>query len=331
MIEDENQLIDVSVVMITYGHENYIRDAIEGVKSQEFSGVIELLISNDKSPDKTDEVISEYISNNNIPSNIIVRYFNQEDNLGMTENFNFLLGQVRGKYLAFCEGDDYWIDTKKIQKQFDILEADSSLGLVSTNVNILKVDGNFLENVIGTDSYPVLLDFESFLKWRGYMAPCSWLMRSKVFFEIYDYEHITSDGSFFIFCSILATSKVHFLEDTTSVYRILEESASHSKNVIKNIERELGLYGTEKYLVSKFESKFQANGIKEFILNRHIQALATIVFNKKNRSLEGEFYLRQHYPVYWDSIETELNHIIKMHYLPRRVFNKILTFIKLKK
>lgn len=110
----------VSVVMITYAHENFIEQAINGVLMQECDFDVELIIANDYSPDKTDEVIKDIIKNH--PKASWIKYIKHKQNIGMMPNFIFALKQAQGKYLALCEGDDYWTDPLKLQKQVDFLE-----------------------------------------------------------------------------------------------------------------------------------------------------------------------------------------------------------------
>src|SRR5690606_19795158 len=98
--------IDVSVIMTTYGHDKYIVQALDGVLSQNFEGTVEVLISNDKSPDDTDAVIRQYLSTVKVPENFIINYINQEKNLGALENFLWTIENVKGEYVAICEGDD---------------------------------------------------------------------------------------------------------------------------------------------------------------------------------------------------------------------------------
>ena len=106
--------------MITYGHENYIQEAINGVFMQQTDFNIELIIANDCSPDNTDEVVQNILST--VPDNITVKYTRHRKNMGMIPNFIWALSQVRGKYIALCEGDDYWTDSLKLQTQINLLE-----------------------------------------------------------------------------------------------------------------------------------------------------------------------------------------------------------------
>ena len=117
----------VSVCMITYGHEKYIREAIEGVLIQECDFEIELILANDCSPDRTDEIIQDIIKNH--PKGCWIKYFKHESNIGMMPNFIFAIKECEGKYIALCEGDDYWTDDYKLSKQVDFLEQNPEFSL----------------------------------------------------------------------------------------------------------------------------------------------------------------------------------------------------------
>src|SRR5690554_5301571 len=108
----------VSVWMITYNHEQYIKQAIEGVLMQQTTFRIELVIGEDCSTDNTANIIREYEQKN--PGLIKARYNNQ--NIGMIPNMIKTLEECNGKYIALCEGDDFWTDPFKLQKQVDFLE-----------------------------------------------------------------------------------------------------------------------------------------------------------------------------------------------------------------
>lgn len=108
----------VSVCMITYNHEPYIAEAIEGVLMQQTDFPIELVIGEDCSTDRTREICLEYQRKH--PE--LIRLLLNEKNIGMMPNFVQTLQACRGKYVALCEGDDYWTDPLKLQKQVDFLE-----------------------------------------------------------------------------------------------------------------------------------------------------------------------------------------------------------------
>lgn len=126
----------VSVCMITYNHERYIRDAVEGVLMQETDFGYELVIANDCSPDNTDSVVEEYLQNH--PKGNSIKYFSHKGNLGMMPNFQFAVQQCTGKYIALCEGDDYWTDSRKLQMQVDFMEANPDCSLCFHAAEIVK-------------------------------------------------------------------------------------------------------------------------------------------------------------------------------------------------
>ena len=117
------ELPKVSVVTITYGHEKYIAETLDGILMQQYDGPVEFIIANDNSPDATDEVVKKYFLENPAPSNFEIKYTKHETNKGMMPNFIWALEQATGKYIALCEGDDYWTDPLKLQKQVDFLES----------------------------------------------------------------------------------------------------------------------------------------------------------------------------------------------------------------
>jgi glycosyltransferase involved in cell wall biosynthesis len=104
----------VSICCITYNHEPYIRDAIEGFLMQKTDFPVEILIFDDASQDRTQEIIKEYASKN---ENIIT--FLQTENQwskGKDGLIDWLFPSAKGKYIALCEGDDYWIDPYETAK-----------------------------------------------------------------------------------------------------------------------------------------------------------------------------------------------------------------------
>lgn len=112
----------VSVCTLTYNHEQYVRECLNGILKQRRNFAIEVLIHDDASPDHTAGIIREYESK--YPEFVFPIY--QKENkcskgISVSTVYNF--SRVQGKYIALCEGDDYWTDENKLQKQVDFLEA----------------------------------------------------------------------------------------------------------------------------------------------------------------------------------------------------------------
>jgi glycosyltransferase involved in cell wall biosynthesis len=125
----------VSVCMITYGHEKYIREAIEGILMQECDFEVELVIANDCSPDATDKIVQDLLQNH--PRASWIKYIKHQENMGMMPNFVFAMKECKGKYMALCEGDDYWTDPLKLQKQVGFLEANPEYVLSFHNSEVI--------------------------------------------------------------------------------------------------------------------------------------------------------------------------------------------------
>ena len=123
----------VSVVMITYNHEKYIQQAIEGVLMQQVNFPVELIIADDASPDQTESIVNKIIAEHT--NGHWIKYTKHITNKGMNHNFLWACQQAKGKYIALCEGDDYWTDPYKLQKQLDFMEANPSFGLVATHTS----------------------------------------------------------------------------------------------------------------------------------------------------------------------------------------------------
>lgn len=108
----------VSVIVLTYNHKKYIRQALDSILEQKTAFSYEILVGDDCSSDGTSEIISRYAAQH--PGKLSV--FIRPENVGATKNLYDLFQRAGGKYIASCEGDDYWCDSLKLQKQIDFLE-----------------------------------------------------------------------------------------------------------------------------------------------------------------------------------------------------------------
>ena len=128
----------VSVLMLAYNHEPYLAQAIESVLAQETTFPYELLIGEDCSTDKTLLVALSY--QRKVPERVRVIAWNA--NVGMQRNHNHLIDLARGEFIAFCEGDDYWLGKNKLQQQVDFMRSHPECGLVHGNyLNLIQIAG----------------------------------------------------------------------------------------------------------------------------------------------------------------------------------------------
>lgn len=117
--------IGVSILCPTYNQEKYIRQSLEGFVMQKTNFPFEVIVHDDASTDKTPKIIKEYAEKY---PNIIKPIYQKENQYskGVQIIVECLFPKARGKYLAFCEGDDFWIDENKLQLQYDIMEKNSN-------------------------------------------------------------------------------------------------------------------------------------------------------------------------------------------------------------
>lgn len=118
--------IKVSICCITYNHEKYIRDALESFLMQKTNFKYEIIVHDDASTDQTPQIIKEYAEKY---PNIIVPILQTKNQYsqGIKIAATYIWPRARGKYITICEGDDFWIDEHKLQKQFEKMEIDKEL------------------------------------------------------------------------------------------------------------------------------------------------------------------------------------------------------------
>ncbi|RNC86877.1 MAG: glycosyltransferase [Winogradskyella sp.] len=125
--------MEVSVLMITYNHEAYITEAINGVINQITDFDFELVIADDNSPDNTEHIVNSIQNSSN---KLDIRYYKNKTNLGMVKNFESAYFKTTGNYIAICEGDDFWTDSYKLQKQVDFLKENRAFSFCYTRFKV---------------------------------------------------------------------------------------------------------------------------------------------------------------------------------------------------
>jgi acetyltransferase-like isoleucine patch superfamily enzyme len=225
----------VSVNMTTYNHEPYIRQAIEGVLMQKTDFEFELIIGEDCSQDKTREICFEY--QKKYPDKIRVLWWHENvSKLG--GNSRRVRAHSRGDFIAICEGDDYWIDPFKLQKQMDVFLKHANVGVCFCAANLLTEEtGNLEEAPPYSQRLYVMKGFD-FLKfdlletppkdlpvfrWVHITTASAMIRKSALKFALEHYGELFSWkfhlGDSTMWWSIATISDVAFLPDRTSVYR----------------------------------------------------------------------------------------------------------------
>lgn len=140
----------VSVIMLAYNHENWIARAIEGVLNQKTDFQFRLYINDDCSTDNTRTIIQKFKDRNPEKVTLILQSENQWSK-GKHVISDILIPKTMGKYIAICEGDDYWIDEYKLQKQYDYMRRNPKCSIIFSNAKVIDFDGNELTTFLPQD------------------------------------------------------------------------------------------------------------------------------------------------------------------------------------
>lgn len=238
--------IFVSVIMITYKHEQFIAKAIEGVLMQKCDFEVELIIADDCSPDKTEEKVFQIIKNH--PKNSWIKYTKHKTNKGMISNFNWALNQCKGKYIAMCEGDDYWTDPLKLQKQVDFLEANPKMSAVvhpSKIINVLKKIESTTER-----NLPVKLKYQHILSSRKFHTN-SVVLKNEIMQNFITGVY-SGDRAMYFLC--MANGPIGFINEIMSVYRVTGTGASSTLDY-KKIKTDFKIIPWIKRIDPKFPAR----------------------------------------------------------------------------
>lgn len=268
----------VSVCMITYNHEAYIRQAIEGVLKQICDFTFELIIGEDCSTDKTLDVCNELSETNNQ-----IRLLPSTANLGMMPNFVRTLSECRGKYIALCEGDDYWTDPYKLQKQVDFLEANADFSICFHRVKIWqngKLKADFLTGNVNDTT--TIIDLAN----GNYIHTPSVVFRNKLFDQFPPEFAESPVGDYFLHMLNARYGKIKKLPETMGVYRLHNGNNWANKNFTTMIPKWLK---TLELMQPSFSNKIR------LILSEQYANLALDLAIKlaHNESPEAALYLER--------------------------------------
>ena len=276
--ENTSEPVMVSIICLTYNHSKYIRDCLEGFICQKTNYRFEAIVHDDASFDDTQSVICDYAEK--YPE-IIKPILEKENQYSKRDGSlqRIINNELRGKYVALCEGDDYWIDPLKLQKQVDFLENNPEYGMCYTDFDIKnEVTGIYEHSLFKNEKsrYPSNYNLGEWIIKAGYVAPMTWVLKRELWLNL---PIIGSpDGTFVRFASYLHDTHVNCLPDVTAVYRIIGESASHTSNLKQDYYRfkflfktkiqlaDLYLEGEEKHnVVSVIKNEYYNRGLKLFI------------------------------------------------------------------
>jgi len=249
----------VSICMITYNHENYLKQAIEAILNQKTTFDFELIVANDNSPDNTSNLVNDIIKNHEKGN--LIHFLDNSKNIGIMPNFINALQNCKGKYIALCEGDDYWTDENKLQKQVSFLESNPDY-VITFHKTLVEIEGKLTEDFITKEpkETSTIIDLAN----GNYIHTCTVMYRNSLFPKFPKYFYKSPIGDYFLHMLNSQYGKIYYMKDVMAVYRVHNSSYWSSK---KQEER------TEIWI--KFIQKIKPFFKKEIrkILNEQIVAL----------------------------------------------------------
>jgi glycosyltransferase involved in cell wall biosynthesis len=246
----------VSISCMTYNHEAFIEDTIRGFLIQETNFPFEIIIHDDASTDNTAEIIKKY--EKKYPRLIIAIYQKENQYSKNKRAFrNFILPHIRSKYIATCEGDDYWIDPYKLQKQILFLESNPEYGVcvggykrlihsTQETTDIIKRSENYDPKVNGFTF--TLDDMKS-----GWITKTLTAVFRKDFYTETDFSKYYHTRDIHWFYHLVKSHKAFYFSEILGVYRIHEggvNSMKHGKvnyNAGYNCYKELHQHNRDKF------------------------------------------------------------------------------------
>ena len=295
----------VSVKMITYNHAPFIAQAIEGVLQQKTDFPFELVIGEDCSTDGTRKIVFEY--QKKYPH--IIRVITSDKNVGMKKNGLRTMKAGTGKYIAFCEGDDYWQSHHKLQKQADYLEGHADCGLVFSSYDVYHVTTKKkIEDFIRYRKkiIPENLSLFDIVAGNGAPLTCTVMARRTLCEEIMKSDpYLHKSGHFLmgdtqLWAEMATKARLYYIPESMATHIITEESATRSKDVKKELRFTVSNVELMLYLCRKYDPSQQLKNKYEAYLYECTSKLASHTRNKEladevrreKKSLTGKDRLR---------------------------------------
>lgn len=291
---DNSDVPLVSVRCITYNHEPYIAQALDGFLMQKTNFPFEVIVHDDASTDKTANIIREY--EKKFPK-IIKPIYETENQYSKHDGSlsRIVNAALKGKYVAMCEGDDYWIDENKLQMQVDFLEKHGDVSATYHNCELLFQGEISKEDKIGKEKkhphrktgFYTLSEFSKDEAFPGQLA--SLVVRHNICDIVDDKKNILNlypiNGDVKYIAVSLVFGKVFVFENIMSVYRIVmnfgNSWSARTKNLNLRGDYLLRNIGIKKYIESESNKKFY-NDRSIFIESVHILLNALFLPHKNN-------------------------------------------------
>ena len=286
----------VSVIVTTYNHERHLEMALATILGQECDFDVEIVLGEDCSSDGTLEICKSYFQLNPEKITLIV----STENVGWRENYRRCVEAARGKYVAFCDGDDYWCNRDRLAEQVALMEQRPKVGLCYTLAERRDGDGKLVGRFpigVGHTTLDAMLH-----DWC--VENCTTLARRDLVLDYYATEKpenrpewLTEDLPMWLY--VAAHSEVAYIDRATAVHRVFPDSVSHSTSLAKR----LAFCDSSSNIKLWFDERYNASRQRKHLLRERMN---TALWVYSHIGSVGNFVKR-----WWQEIKA----------LPSQIFN----------
>lgn len=287
--------IKVSIICLVYNHEKYLRQCLDGFIKQKTNFAYEVIIHDDCSIDNSRAIIEEYYK---LYPEIIVPIFEKENMYSKGKKIipEIMLPKARGEYFALCEGDDYWIDENKIQKQYDFMKTHDKYSLCVHNANIVNVNSKKIGKIKTSSKsreiniVDVIVGGGGFISTNSIFAPMKLAKSLPPYLKNFSLDYIWQ-------IYLASQGKTYCFKEYMSAYRKgvpnswTQKNTSVNKKVEMNEKINEKLIEIDEYTCFKYHDAFQKkillNNIDSFVALRQFKKIKEKTYKKilKSKSI----------------------------------------------
>jgi glycosyltransferase involved in cell wall biosynthesis/RimJ/RimL family protein N-acetyltransferase len=309
----------VSVFVMVYNHGAFLKECLEGILLQKCNFNFDIVVGEDCSTDNSRKILLDY--QNKYPGKF--KLLLHETNIGASKNQMEVFKNCKGKYIAMCEGDDYWTDPLKLQKQVNFLETNEDYVLIHSDIFYKKsggedVNNNFRNIISKIISLRKGTNIVRYLVKGNYIMTLTVLITKNALHEalekIAENDNQVAFIDYTLFLELSKLGKIHYQNEKTAVYRILPNSASNSLNLdtrLRFIETTIN--------ISRFYNQKFSIGINNLYFNRVLLSAQLYEFAK--RGLTSKFVI-----AFFKGIKSDVLNIFRLknyYYLMVLMLSKI--------
>ena len=326
--------IMVSISCLTYNHEDYIEEAIESFLAQKTTFKYEILIHDDASTDRTTQIIKKY--EKKYPGLIKPIYQTENQYSKKVKVPEFNRKRAQGRYIAICEGDDYWIDPYKLQKQIEYMEKNSNCSACVHAAIKIDAETKRIVGEIRPGKKSRYYSIEEIIVGGGALFATNSIVYRNSFKQLPEFYYKAPVGDYPLMIYLAIIGDVYYIDDYMSVYRIGIDNSWTKRNLENSIEKRINHFEEVEIMLNKIseytnykykdtiQRKIAIDKINQLILIKDLKDIKTQplkeYYNSLNLVDKLKIYCKKFFPV----LKT-VNRVFNMYkpYFNRKLYTKL--------